>query len=151
PKPLYDTGNDEYVIVKGKKLIRTTRLLQIEGAMTGKEYVDKWYSERGTMGHLMMQYFDLGVLNEEKLDPRMVGFLASWKTFKEQSKIYYFAENIEVQMIDTVYGYCGTIDRLPLLRIKLGAPKKADEFQIGAYYGLCAANKIESDLYLGAD
>ena len=102
------------------------------------------------MVHIATALYDLGILDESTVDPRIMGYLTSWKRFRED-KPPYKPEHIEVKMVDTLYRYAGTIDRLPLLDIKCGVYKKADIAQLGAYFGLCQANKIDRDLYMGPD
>lgn len=135
----------------GKEYIGTTTLIQLEGGMPGMEFVDPWYAERGKMIHLATALYDLGTLDESSVDPRIMGYLTSWKRFRDKHQAVYAPEHIEVMLRDKVYGYAGTLDRLPLLDIKAGVYKKADLAQLGAYYGLCAANKLPVELYMGSD
>ena len=126
-----------------------TTLIQLEGGMPGMEFVDPWYAERGKMIHLATQLYDLGTLDEESLDDRIMGYLTSWKRYRDKQSSIYAPQHIEVMLADPIYRYAGTLDRLPLLDIKAGVYKKADLAQLGAYCGLCQANKIDSDLYMG--
>jgi hypothetical protein len=136
--------------VDGKNFDGVTNIIQLEGGMPGMEFVDPWYAERGKMIHLATALYDMGTLDESTVDPRISGYLESWKIFKAQNGITYSLEQIEVKMVDTLYRYAGTIDRLPLLDIKAGIYKKADLAQLGGYFGLCQSMKIDRLWYMGA-
>lgn len=129
----------------------TTTIIQLENGMPGMEFVDPWYAERGKMVHLATALLDTGDLDESSLDPRIVGYVESWKRYRETQKFNYDPQHIERMLCDLVYGFAGTIDRLPLIDIKAGVYKKADLAQLGAYYGLCQANKLPAELYMGPD
>ena len=160
---VYDDKEHKYY-ADGRELISVTTLLNLEGASTGMEFVDEFFRNRGTFVHLATAYHDRGVLDRILADtsgnPAIVafqegfvaygcqGFLDSWKRYRDSTGIAYTSEHIEVRLADPVYGFAGCLDRLPLLDVKSGAPKLADSFQIGAYYGLCQANKIDTDYYL---
>ena len=151
---VFNDGPHEYWL-GGKKLISVTTLLQLEGALPGLEFVDPWFAERGKMIHLATELYDKG---ESSIEERMKGYeeqikgcLESWKRYRESLKYQFQPEHIELKLADEVYGYAGTIDRLPLLDIKGGVYKKADLAQLGAYYGLCQANKIDRDIYMGPE
>jgi hypothetical protein len=130
----------------------TTTIIQLEGGMPGIEFCSPRAAERGRMAHLATALFDLDNLDEEvPLDDEIKGYFESWKRFREAQTIQYAPQQVEVMMCDEVYGFAGTLDRLPLLDIKTGVYKKADLAQLGAYYGLCQANKIDRDLYMGPE
>ncbi len=135
----------------GVLLDGVTSIIAMEGGSPGLEWIDPWYLERGSMVHIATALYDLGTLDEETIDDRIRGYLDSWKRYRETQKFNYAPQHIEVMLADILYGYAGTLDRLPLLDIKCGVYKKADLAQLGAYYGLCAANKVEKDLYMGPE
>lgn len=137
--------------VDGIEYDGVTTIIQLEGGMPGIEFCDPWYAERGSMIHLATAFYDRGTLDESSVDERIKGFLESWKWFRDKHPSGYAPQNIELKLSDHVYRYCGTLDRLPLLDIKSGVYKKADLAQIGAYYGLCQANKVDRDLYMGPE
>jgi len=130
----------------------TTTIIQLEGGMPGIEFCNPRTAERGKMTHIATALFDLGNLDETSpLDEEIRGYFESWKRYREAQKFEYAPQHIERMLCDEVYGFAGTLDRLPLLDIKTGVYKKADLAQLGAYYGLCQANKIDRDLYMGPD
>ena len=148
--PEIKLSDDHVYTVDGKVYDGVTTIIQLEGGSPGLEWVDPWYLERGKMVHLATALYDLGILDEISIDERIRGYLDSWKRYRD-AKPPYLPDHIEVKMADALYGYAGTLDRLPLLDVKCGVYKKADFAQLGAYYGLCQANKIDSDLYQGPE
>jgi hypothetical protein len=139
------TLNDKHeYYLDGNPLDGVTSIIRDSGLMPSYMPDDlEWYLERGSAIHLATELYDKGTLDESTLDPRIAGYLESWK----QSKHYYPNERIEVQLADPVYWYAGTVDRLPLLDIKSGSPATWHRIQLSAYWGLCKANKIDADLY----
>jgi hypothetical protein len=98
---------------------------------------------RGTHGHLATQYHDEDVLDEEGLDPALVGYLEGWKRFRAETGFVPTA--IEKKVYNEPYGYAGTLDRLgtlpnktrpALVDIKTGAPIFWHPLQTAAY-ALC--------------
>lgn len=129
-----------------------TSVISLEGGSPGLEFVDQWHLEKGKVVHSESARYDLGILDEDKVDPRIKGYLTSYQRYRDKEKTVYAPEHIEVMLCDEVYGYAGTIDRLKNLNdLKTGAYKKADLAQLGGYYGLCQANKIDRDFYMGPD
>jgi hypothetical protein len=142
---------DHVYTVDGKRYDGVTTIIQLEGGSPGLEFVDPWYLQRGSMVHIATGLYDLGTLDEASVDERIKGYLTSWKRYRDNQPYVYLPEHIEVMLADHIYQYAGTLDRLPLLDIKCGAYKKADLAQLGAYYGLCQANKLPTDLYMGPE
>jgi len=128
-----------------------TSIISLEGGSPGLELVGDWYLERGKIVHEETARYDLGILDEEVLDPRIKGYLESYKKYRNTQSTAYGPEHIELMLADEVYGYAGTLDRLPLADLKCGIYKKADLAQMGGYFGLCQANALCKDLYLGHD
>jgi hypothetical protein len=150
PEHRYYHVNDNQNVLR--EFIGTTTLIQLEGGAQGLEWVDSWYLERGSAVHAATAMYDLGTLDEDSVDVRIKGYLDSWKRYRDAEKSTYTAEQVEVMLCDTTYGFAGTIDRLAgLVDLKCGAPKKADLAQLGAYYCLCQANKIDKDWYMGSN
>jgi len=106
----------------------------------------QWYMDRGSMIHLATELYDEGTLDESTVDPQIVGYLESYKQLPAVAVPVDTFTGIEVQLVDTIYGYAGTIDRIYepcVVDIKSGQPSAWHVIQLGAYYGLCRANKIE--------
>ena len=132
----FDPDKHEYRL-DGKLLDNVTSVIREAGFMPSYTPADlEWYLERGRAIHKATELYDKGELDESTVDPRIFGYLKSWKTLNFK----YHPQHIEMPLCDPIYGYAGTIDRLPLLDIKSGQPEKWHRIQLGAYYGLCRAN-----------
>jgi len=133
------TLTDEHIyLLDDKPLDGVTSVIREAGLMPSYKPKDlEWYLAKGTAIHKATELFDKGTLDESTVDPRIIGYLESWQKLSARE-----FTGIEVQLADAIYGYAGTIDRLPLLDIKSGAPEKWHKIQLGAYYGLCKANDM---------
>lgn len=102
---------------------------------------DPWYLQRGTFVHLACELFDKGELDEESLDPAIVPYLISYKTFLTETG--FKPQLIEARRFHSRYFYAGTMDRIGdirkksvLIDIKSGAPASVDELQLAGYWEL---------------
>jgi hypothetical protein len=142
---LLTISKDHVYSDNGRIFDGTTTVIQLEGGSPGLEWVDDWFLQRGKLVHEESARYDLGILDDDKVDPRIKGFLESYKKLRATQSTVYGPEHIEVMLKCDVYGYAGTLDRLGddgMIRdLKCGATKIADFFQLGSYSGLCRANK----------
>lgn len=104
---------------------------------------DRWFSQesawRGSCVHLACQYDDQGDLDEASLDPVTVGYLKAWRKCKKEMCLQF--NGIEVSKQDSLYGYCGRIDRIlggAVLDLKTGGSHPAHRLQLAAYARLVA-------------
>lgn len=77
-------------------------------------------AERGKLVHLAAELWDLGVLDEDTLDPVLVPYLAGWKKFRREWECEWTAS--EVPEYHKLLHYGGTPDRkgrYKALRIKV--------------------------------
>lgn len=111
----------------GKPLDGLTSTIQEAGLI--RNAGDPWYLERGTAIHKATQYFDEGCLDEETVDFQIAGYLESWKRFRKDQN--YNPTHIEWKTYHPILMVGTTIDRLPLLDIKSGAPEAWHMLQIG--------------------
>lgn len=117
-----------------------TNILRAEGFMSNYVPADlDWYMERGTMVHKATELWDQDKLDEESVDPRIRGYLESWKLFQiDRGKIYAPCE-IEIKLYDPIYQDAGTLDRIDL-DIKTGQSERWHVFQVARYNKLAKIN-----------
>jgi len=94
---------------------------------------DPWYMERGTAIHKATELWDRGNLDEETVDPQIQGYLASWIRFRWDQ--CYVPSEIEYQTYHPELMVGTTIDRLPLLDLKSGAPEPWHALQVAFQWG----------------
>lgn len=82
---------------------------------------DEFYMNRGTAVHLATELFDKGTLDEETVDPRIRGYLESWKRFRKDQN--YQPVYIEYEIYHPQLMVASKVDRIPLLDIKTGSPE----------------------------
>lgn len=137
------TPEHEY-FVDGVKFDGVTSILRAEGFMPSYVPPDlDWYLERGTMIHHATALWDMGTLDESTVDPRIAGYLESWKKYRQQDGsdvVLLRPDEVEIMLHDLVYQFCGTLDR-HWCDIKSGGPERWHIFQIAAYAHLARVNK----------
>lgn len=127
---------------KGEVMPSVTQILKHFGFID-----DQWYTEesriRGQAVHRACELYDHGLLDYGSLDPSLVGYLDAWKKF--ESDTGFESELIEQRVVNPIYRYAGTLDRIgimhnvaggprrTLLDIKSGAVQRWAALQIGAY------------------
>jgi len=111
-----------------------------EAGLMGYMPGDDWYMTRGTLVHECTALFDQGMLDEDALDPALVGFLVAWKKYRADTGFTPAPDFIERICFDPVLGYCGTLDR-DGLDIKAGVPTKWFLIQAAAYWHSPEVNK----------
>jgi hypothetical protein len=101
-----------------------------------------WYTEearqRGSAVHLACEYWDLGDLEEDSVDPAIAGYLQSYIAFR-QTQGSAVPEWIEMPLMDKSGTYAGTPDRILVARpralwdLKTGACQHWHRYQSAAY------------------
>lgn len=71
-------------------------------------------SALGTMVHQTTELHDLGVLDEDDLDPILRPYLDGWKLFRHE--VGFVPDTIEKRMYHPLHRYCGTSDRTGAIR-----------------------------------
>lgn len=66
-------------------------------------------SERGTAVHLACEYLDKGMLDEDSLDPAIIGYVNAWRKFVAEKLPVWTA--IEQSFYSPTLRYAGTLDR----------------------------------------
>lgn len=87
-----------------------------------------WYGERGSALHLATEFYDKGTLDESTVDPKIQGYLESWKRFSKDQD--YTPIEIEYRIVNSVLMVASKVDRIPLLDIKSGSPEPWHILQI---------------------
>jgi hypothetical protein len=141
----------------GRRLISVTQALSLVDDRRG---IDPWYMERGRLIHLAAEYLDLGVLDDDTIDPQIEGYLRAYKKFLDDT--HFTIVDVERKLYHPTHLYAGKIDRIGTLNgdgdiidLKSGTPARVDELQLAAYFELCRVNDIPVkkafDLYLHQD
>jgi hypothetical protein len=117
-------------------------------------------AERGTIVHTITEYLDKGTLDEESIDPSLMGYVDGYRAFLKQFGIRKFM-SIEKMIYHKALSYAGKLDRVvisfdgPLLYdIKTGCKEAAHEVQLAGYhFALENQKEIEKTgtLYLSED
>jgi hypothetical protein len=116
----------------------------VTGILRDEQFIDAtWFTEysrdRGTKVHQAIEFYDVGDLDEETLDPVLRPYLAAWQRFKEEAHVT--IEASEVRLASEVYGFAGTIDKVAaignvkaILDIKSGQVQPWTGLQLAAYH-----------------
>ena len=118
-----------------------TEVIKASGLITGEQFIDDWYLGRGQSTHAATAIYDRGEIDKFDIAPETVGFLESWKHYREFQN--YSPTHIELSLNDPIYSLCGTIDRLPLLDIKGPNKSKWHVLQLAGYWHLCRVNGLK--------
>lgn len=87
--------------------------------------------------HKATHLYDLGTLDEARLSPALVPYLAAWKRFLDESGAVVVAS--EKPVVSTRYGYAGTPDRLLQMPKYLLLPDLKSTYAVPATVGLQTA------------
>ena len=132
PALAFDDETHTY-FYKGADLPSVTQILSAEGFIDTRFY-DDWSRDRGKQIHKATHYDDLGELDEDTLDPVIVPYLQAWRKFKTESG---FVSNlIETPVINTLFGYAGTPDRMGIFKHATGFTRCAVELHPDGKYKL---------------
>lgn len=125
--------------VDGRRVPGVTEVLKENGLIN-----DEWYteasSERGRAIHLATEFDDDGDLDEETLDPGILGYVQAWRQFKFDTHPTVLQK--ETVVVDPFGRYAGTEDRTitfpssrmeAVIDIKSGEPCFWHPIQTAAY------------------
>lgn len=124
----------------GERVPRTTEICAILAPRGWN--VGEYYLNKGRIIHLITEYDDQGVLDEDTIDPALIGYFEAYRKMKVDTGFKVI--KTELKFYSKRYGYCGRVDKygelfsyLSVLDIKSGAPHEADQYQSPAYlFGL---------------
>lgn len=87
---------------------------------------DQWYTEeakiRGRAVHKACELWDKGTLNPNSLHASLEGYLEAWKRFTVETG--FESELIEHRVVNPIYRYAGTLDRVGVMHKVAGGPRK---------------------------
>ncbi len=141
----------------GVRVPGTTELCAI---LAPRWQVEEYFLHKGDLIHLLTDYEDQKVLDEDSVDPLLAGYLKGYREFKMVTG--FRPTKIEYQFYSRKWGYCGRVDKygvlfdyLSVLDVKSGAPHEADQYQAPAYLFGLKDNGLPCwrawDLYLKAN
>jgi hypothetical protein len=116
-----------------RELPSVTTILKDVGLIDATHFND-YAMTRGTFVHQACEMVDLDTLDEEQLDPALVGYVAAYKRFRAEMDIKW--TEIESPRHDASLGFAGTPDRIAektVVDIKTGAPQPWHGPQLAAY------------------
>jgi len=127
-------------------MLRVTEIIRLNGLIDASWSGD-FAMRRGTAIHQATALDDLGDLDESSVDPEVAPYLASWRTWKAQTRIEF--EAIELPVEHEAMGYRGTLDRIMLLAglgravvdLKTGQPAAWHSIQLALYAMAWAAQR----------
>lgn len=152
PELLLDE-NHHYTL-DGKRIDGLTSTIA-EAGLIGN-FGSQWHMDKGTATHLATEYYDKGTLDESTVDPKIVGYLESWKRFRKDMD--YTPSHIEYQTYHPELMVGMKIDRLPgPVDLKSGAPEPWHILQICVQWsalichGMHDLARSPQDIYLDPD
>ena len=122
-----------------------TEVISAAGLM-GWSPADQYYLDRGRFVHEAIALYLKGRLDESSLSEGIRPFVDS--AIEYIMTTGYKAEYIELSLHDSVYGYNGTLDALPLRDWKNSGKQSWHAVQISAYYNLAKYNCLNPMLPL---
>ncbi len=127
-QPKIELDENHRYTVDGKPMDGLTSTIAEAGLI--RNGGDPWYLKKGSFIHKATELWDLGILEETTVDPvEVAGPLESWKRFRKDQN--YTPTQIEWMTYHPFLMVATTVDRLPLLDIKSGAPEAWHILQIG--------------------
>jgi len=97
----------------------------------------------GQAVHKMTEYFDLGTLDIDILDPNLLPYLEGWKKFLKDYGLSFGPEEIEQHLYSKIWHFAGTPDRFHkglLIDLKSGLMYPSAELQTAGYQVLVEEN-----------
>ena len=133
----FDPQSHTYT-VDGRTVPSVTQILRECGMIDTAKYGDGSAAVRGTYVAEATEYDDQGALDEDTLDPRLIGYVDAWRSFRAHTSAVIVAS--EGIVYDSVYGYAGRFDRIVrihgqtwLLDLKTGGQEPWHSLQTAAY------------------
>ena len=85
-----------------------------DAGLINTDFFTEWGRSRGSVVHKATEFYDEGDLNEEELDPLVVGYVEAWKKFRREFE--FEIHEMEKQMYHPTARFAGTLDRVGLIR-----------------------------------
>jgi hypothetical protein len=122
-----------------------TGIIRAAGLMD-TSWFTPYSATRGTAVHKAVEYYEQGDLDESRLDPAIVPYLAGWKMFKAETG--YQSEQLEQMIFHPIYQFCGTLDQTGamdgqscIMDIKTGIYQAWWALQTAAYNSVVKAKR----------
>lgn len=110
PVLVFDPSEHRYTL-DGRELPGVTHILQ-DARLA--DFSAPWFTEatidRGSLVHAAIALDNEGALDDESLDPQLVGYVAGWRRYLEESGA--IVEHFETPVCDPIAGYAGTLDAI---------------------------------------
>jgi hypothetical protein len=116
-----------------------TEVIKASGLM-GYMPEDQYFLDRGKFVHEAIAMYLNGTLDEQSLAEGIKPYVESAILYIETTN--YKATHVELPLMDSVYGFCGTIDAIPLIDWKNSGKIPWQSTQLSAYWRLCKVNDI---------
>lgn len=131
---IFDEAAHTYTL-GDRQLPSVTTILKDVGLLGDMpKFSDDYSMTRGSFVHKACEMVDLDTLDEEQLDPALVGYVAAYKRFRAEMDIKW--TEIEKPRHDAALGFAGTPDRVAVgvvVDLKTGAPQAWHGPQLAAY------------------
>lgn len=135
----FNEAKHEYRL-DGQVLPSVTQVIQAAG-LIDKSWFDEYSRGRGVAVHMATAMLDGDELDEQSVDPAIVGYIAAWRKFVTESG--FDASFIEARCCNLTCRYAGTIDRAGIMNgrqavidIKTGALNPVVGVQLAAYQAM---------------
>lgn len=136
--------NEHKYHLDGRAVPSVTQILDDTGLKVFPDFIKDrgFYAQRGTMVHKAVELLVNGNLDENSLDDRIVGYVASFK--KAWLHLAFDVEDAEFRVFDETYWYAGTVDlkvkiqmrdglRPAIIDVKSGSKMDGDRLQTAGY------------------
>ena len=101
-------------------------------------------TERGTVVHKIIEWYEQDILDEESIDPELKGYFESYLRAKDAGLLFdrNRPDEMEKQVFSEKYKYAGTLDQLYfdswINDLKTGQPQPEHGLQLSGYWHLLA-------------
>ncbi len=138
---------------EGRRVVGTTEAL----SLVDTRPKDPFYLDRGKKVHMLVEYYNKDILDEESIDPQLSGYFSAYKLFLLETG--FKVRLSEEKFYDPKWQYAGKIDVEgafskcdALVDVKSGGHARVDELQGAAYWNLFKQPGHHFfDLYLSAE
>jgi len=103
--------------VSDLEYLSLTRMLRASGLIEmNVGQIGTLAMERGTICHSIFEFDDLGILDEETVDPSLHGYLRAWRKFRENREFVLLKEWVEGMGADDDHRIACRLDRVFMFR-----------------------------------
>jgi len=111
-KPEITLNENHRYQVNGREVDGVTDIIKSAGLMD-VGWSSDWHMARGKAVHKAIEYYEQGDLDESRLDPAILPYLAGWKLFRAETG--YESQEHERMIYHPVYQFCGTLDQIGIM------------------------------------